>query len=184
MEIEVVILTMKVKEIIVVEGKNDTIRLQQCLDCDTIETHGTCLSKWTMKFIKKANSERGVIIFTDPDKPGEKIRSIINNEINGCKNAFIKKEIARTEKKVGVEHASDQDIIESLSKLMTFDKDYKESISYSDFIDLGLSGSSNSKDLRLKVARKFNLGECNAKTLYKRINMFKLSKEEIEKVLI
>jgi ribonuclease M5 len=175
---------MKVKEVLIVEGKNDTIRLQECIDCDTIETHGTCLSKWTMNFIKKAQKDRGVIIFTDPDAPGDKIRSIINNEINGCKNAFIKKEIARTDKKVGVEHAANADILESLSQLLTYDKDYKETLSYSDFIDLGLSGDKNSSSLRLKISRYYNLGECNAKTLYKRINMFKLNKEDIEKVLI
>ena len=174
---------MKIKEIIVVEGKNDTKKLQECLDCDTIETHGTCLSDWTMNFIRKAKRERGVIIFTDPDKPGEKIRSLINNEINGCKNAFIKKEIAKTDKKVGIEHAAYDDIIEALSQLMTYDRDYHESLSYSDFIDLGLNGSGNAKELRNKVARYFNLGECNAKTLYKRINMFKLRKEDIEKVI-
>lgn len=35
---------MKIKEIIVVEGKNDTNVLQSCIDCDTIETNGTHLS--------------------------------------------------------------------------------------------------------------------------------------------
>ena len=74
---------MKVNEIIVVEGKNDTNTLKSFVDCDTIETHGTCLSKNTIEYIKKMQQLRGVIIFTDPDIPGNKIRSIINDKVLG-----------------------------------------------------------------------------------------------------
>ena len=66
---------MKIKEFIVVEGKNDTNVLQSYFECDTIETHGTHLSKDTLKQIEIAANTRGVIIFTDPDFPGEKIRT-------------------------------------------------------------------------------------------------------------
>ena len=51
----------------------------------------------TLKLIKKANEERGVIIFTDPDYPGERIRKIVSNYINSCKHAFIKKEESTVE---------------------------------------------------------------------------------------
>jgi len=174
---------MKIKEIIVVEGKNDTKNLQRFFDCDTIETHGTCLSKWTLSYIKKAQKTRGVIIFTDPDAPGEKIRAQINEKINGCKNAFIPKNKAKTTKKVGIEHAKQADLEASLSHLMTFDKDYVSSLTYNDFIKLGLTGANNSKELRKKISDSFNLGECNAKTLYKRLNMFNITSEELEKVI-
>ena len=63
----------RIQEVIVVEGKNDTAKLKQYFDCDTIETHGTCLSEWTLKFILKASKTRGVIVFTDPDSPGNRI---------------------------------------------------------------------------------------------------------------
>ena len=53
---------MKIKEIIVVEGKNDTNVLQSCIDCDTIETHGTHLSVETLRLIEQAAKTRGVII--------------------------------------------------------------------------------------------------------------------------
>lgn len=174
---------MKIKEIIVVEGKNDTKKLQSFFDCDTIETHGSCLSDWTLSYIKKAKNSRGVIIFTDPDGPGEKIRSIINEKVNGCKNAFIKKSKAHTSKKVGIEHANKEDLFEALNSLMTYDKNYQEVLSYSDFLELGLNGKVDSKSKRLLVSNHFNLGSCNAKTLYKRLNMFEINKEMIEEIL-
>ena len=36
---------MKIREVIVVEGKNDTNVLQQYFDCETIETHGTSMRR-------------------------------------------------------------------------------------------------------------------------------------------
>ena len=95
---------MKIQEVIVVEGKNDTAVLKSYFDCDTIETHGTCLSDFTLQLIEKMQEKRGVIIFTDPDYPGESIRKQINQRVKGCRNAFVPKEMAKTEKKVGVEH--------------------------------------------------------------------------------
>ena len=63
---------VKMKEILVVEGKNDTNVLKSFLDCDTIETNGTHLGKEILRQIRLAQKTRGVIIFTDPDFPGEK----------------------------------------------------------------------------------------------------------------
>ena len=43
---------MKIKEIIVVEGKNDSNVLKSHFDCDTIETQGTHLGKKTLAAIR------------------------------------------------------------------------------------------------------------------------------------
>ena len=134
---------MKIKEIIVVEGKNDSHRLKSYFECDTIETHGSALSKRTLDMIEMANSKRGIIVFTDPDAPGERLRTIINQRIPGCKNAFIDKKKAKTSKKVGIEHASYDDLKESLSHLMTYTQEYHESISWLEFLELGCSGQEN-----------------------------------------
>ena len=82
---------MKIKEVIVVEGRHDTSVLQQYFDCDTIETNGLSLSEETLRLIEEARDRCGVIIFTDPDHPGETIRRRINEAVKGCKNAYIAK---------------------------------------------------------------------------------------------
>lgn len=173
---------LKIKEIIVVEGKNDTNVLQSYLDCDTIETHGTYLSKEILAMIAAAKEKRGIIIFTDPDSPGERIRHTINENIPGCKNAFIERAKAHTSKKVGVEHASKEDIIESLQHLMTY-SNVDETLSFADYIDLGFNGQNNSAWLREQIGRKLFIGKPNAKTLYKRLNMLQLTKADIEKMI-
>mgnify|MGYP000013799072 FL=1 len=174
---------VKMKEILVVEGKNDTNVLKSYLDCDTIETHGTHLGKEILRQIQLAQRTRGVIIFTDPDFPGEKIRSCINTAVPGCKNAFIDKAKARTSKKVGVEHASREDILEALSHLMTYDEELHDTLSYEEYLDLGLNGKADSAEKRELVAHALHLGRPNAKTLYKRLNMLQLNRKDVAVLL-
>lgn len=167
-----------IKEVIVVEGENDSKRLKSFFDVDTIETHGLGLSKETIEFIKEINEKKGVILFLDPDNPGEKIRERINKEIPNLKNAFVVKEDAKTSKKVGVEHASKQALEEALSNLITYG-DSKDSITMSDLIDLGLMGLNDSASKRLEISKKYHIGKCNSKTLLKRLNMLGIKKEEL-----
>ncbi|MFP3340062.1 hypothetical protein R0J91_18935 [Micrococcus sp. SIMBA_131] len=39
---------MKVKEVIIVEGKNDTLAVKRALDADTLETNGSEISEETL----------------------------------------------------------------------------------------------------------------------------------------
>lgn len=174
---------MKINEVIVVEGKNDSNVLKSYFECDTIETHGSCLSDYTLQLIKKAQEIRGVIIFTDPDSPGEKIRNEINRKINGCKNAFIQKEKSRTDKKVGIEHASKIDLEEALQSCMTYDTKKEKKITLQDLMDMKLSGYPESKALRKKIGYKLKIGESNAKTLCNRCNMLNMSIEDLKKII-
>lgn len=177
---EIVVRKMKIKEVIVVEGKNDTNVLQSYFDCDTIETHGTHLSKTTLELIKQAQATRGVIIFTDSDYPGTLIRNTINEKIKGCKNAFIAKEKSKTSKKVGVEHAKKIDLEESLKNCVTFHEDNQSDLKLSDLVDTGLSGSSDSKERRKKVTDYLKIGESNAKTLLNRLKMLGYTKKQLD----
>ena len=63
-----------IKEIIVVEGRDDTAAIRQSVDAVTIETHGYGIRQSTWELIDKAYETTGIIIFTDPDTAGEQIR--------------------------------------------------------------------------------------------------------------
>lgn len=172
----------RIQELIVVEGKNDTNVLQSYFDCDTFETGGDQVSEKTLETIRQLRKNRDIIIFTDPDTPGEHIRRLVNNAVPGCKHAFIDKTKARTTKKVGVEHASKEDLWESLSHLVTFDVE-KKSLDWQDFIDFGLTGNPNSAFMRKVVCDAFHISPCSAKTCFKRLNQMGITKEQIEEVL-
>ena len=144
---------MKIKEVIVVEGRHDTSVLQQYFDCDTIETNGLSLSEETLRLIEEARDRCGVIIFTDPDHPGETIRRRINEAVKGCKNAYIAKNKAKTPRKVGVEHARRKDLEEALqTQPLTKELLYEvESRGFTDSEILRLSGVSREvlQDIRI-----------------------------------
>lgn len=89
---------MKIKEVIVVEGKNDTMKINQAVDAYTIETNGSAINQETLDQIAHAKDKRGVIIFTDPDYPGERIRRIVDKKVPGCKHAFLTQNEARDKK--------------------------------------------------------------------------------------
>src|SRR5699024_12683036 len=80
---------MKTKEIILVEGRNDTMKINQAVDAYTIETNASAINQETLNQIAHAKEKLGVIIFTDPEHPGERIRRIIDEQVPGCTDAFL-----------------------------------------------------------------------------------------------
>lgn len=177
---------MKIKEIIVVEGKSDTIAIKRALDADTIETNGSEISKATLDRIRLAQERRGVIVFTDPDYPGERIRKIIRESIPGCKHAFLPKKeaIALNNRGVGIEHASDESIKMALSDArQDFIDEVNETVSWQDLVDGGLIGGDHARNRREKLGSYLKLGYSNGKQLHKRLKMFQISKEEFRNAL-
>ena len=169
----------RINEIIVVEGKTDSTILKELFDVDTIETHGLALDQKTLDLIKSMSQKRGIIVLTDPDYPGMKIRNQINEYVGHCQNAFVEKKDAIGKKKVGIAEARKEAIIEALENVVTFSKD-EESISWNEFLSLDIVGH---KEKRLKVYELFHLGYGNVKTLFKRLNMAGITKTMIEKEL-
>lgn len=170
---------MKLKEIIVVEGKDDTTAIKRAVDADTIETNGSAVNKDTIEKVKLAQKKRGVIIFTDPDFPGEKIRKTIAEQVPGCRHAFLAKEaaISKTGKGLGVEHASTEAIREALKDAQLMHEAILEEISKEDLMVAGLIGGEGSKERRIKLGKLLKIGYTNGKQLHKRLMTFQISRQ-------
>jgi ribonuclease M5 len=176
---------MKIKEFIVVEGKDDTTAIKRAVDADTIETNGSAVNQETIEKIKRAQETRGIIIFTDPDYPGEKIRKTIAEKVSGCKHAFLPKEaaIAKNGKGLGVEHAQVEAIREALRDAQIMRETIIEEITQEDLITAGLIGGEGSKERRIKLGKLLKIGYTNGKQLHKRLMMFQISKKEFAQAL-
>lgn len=176
---------MRIQEIIVVEGKDDTTAIKRAIDADTIETNGSAINQETIEKIKRAQETRGVIIFTDPDFPGEKIRKAIAEKVPGAKHAFLPKEvaIAKNGKGLGVEHASLEAIRNALRDAQVMSETIKEEITQEDLITAGLIGGPGSKDRRIMLGKLLKIGYTNGKQLHKRLMMFQISKQEFAEAL-
>lgn len=169
----------KIKEIIVVEGKDDTQAIQKAVNADTIETNGSAINEAILEQIRHAQKNRGVIIFTDPDVPGEKIRKIISSHVPGCKHAFLPRNEAREKngKGIGVEHASTEAIRKALEAVRVEMMEWKSDITQSDLFIYGLIGGAKAKKLREKLCERLKLGYANGKQLMKRLAMFQITRE-------
>jgi len=165
----------RIKEVIVVEGKTDTAIIKTLFQADTIETHGLGIDDHVLDIIEKAAQSRGVIILTDPDYPGMQIRNKIMARVPQAKHAFVAKKDAIGEKKLGIAEARKEAIIEALRHVVSFENT-QESITWEEFISLDIIGN---KKRRLEVYDRFHLGYGNAKTLFKRLNMAKITKQDV-----
>jgi ribonuclease M5 len=176
---------MKIKEIIVVEGKDDTTAINRAVEADTIETNGSALNEETIEKIRLANRVRGVIVFTDPDFPGEKIRSEISRQIPGCKHAFLEKEEARGKpgSSLGVEHASPGAIRKALWAAQWMNEEAPEEITQEDLLAAGLVGGQGSSSKRERLGKLLKIGYTNGKQLHKRLKMFQISRQQFTEAL-
>ena len=176
---------MKIKEVIVVEGKNDTMKINQAVDAYTIETNGSAINQETLDQIAHAKDKRDVIIFTDPDYPGERIRRIVDEKVPGCKHAFLTQNEARDKKSkknnLGIENASIETIKQALSRVYEVEQQSEMQITKNDLIKYGLIGSSRSKERRQALGESLRIGYANGKQLLKRLSMFNISKDNFIK---
>lgn len=172
----------KIKEVIVVEGRDDTRRIRESVDADTIETNGSAINKEILEQIGIAHEKRGVIVFTDPDFPGEKIRKIISQAIPGVKHAFLKRDEARPSHKgsLGIEHATPSVIRHSLESVYT-ESDASESIPVRRVFlsEMKLLNHPSSKNRREFLGEKLRIGYTNGKQLKKRLEMFHLTEQDV-----
>lgn len=177
---------MKIQEIIVVEGKDDSVAIKRAVEADTIETNGSAISAATLRRIAHAQEKRGVIVFTDPDYPGQRIRAIIEEHVPGVKHAFIAKEktIAKNGKGLGVEHAADEDIKAALSSVYTPRLiEQAPEITAEDLIAARLIAHPAAKIRREKLGQLLQIGYTNGKQLQKRLHMFEIPRSQFEEAV-
>lgn len=173
---------MKIQEVIVVEGKDDTKRIKMAVNADTIETRGSAISDETLDQIAELQEKRGVIVFTDPDYSGEKIRKTIREAVPGVKHAFLKRKDAVPvhQGSLGVEHASPEVIREALKNLYTEVPDAPAMISRETLAAKRLINGSAAKKRRELLGEILNIGYTNGKQLYKRLRLFEITPGDFE----
>ena len=168
----------RIKEVIVVEGKDDTAAINEAVEAQTIETHGFGMPDTIWGMIDKAYSDTGIIIFTDPDYAGEKIRRKVAERYPEAKQAFLPKDKALKKGNIGVENAKPEDIIEALEKAHCTAGQHHIEFTMDDMMEYGLTGADNSKERREKLGVILSIGYGNTRTFLKKLNMFGITREE------
>lgn len=172
-----------IREMIVVEGKDDTVAIQRAVEADTIETGGSAVSEMTIRRIALAQERRGVIIFTDPDHAGERIRKKITERVPGCKHAFLPRHEAIAKGDLGVENASPEAIRAALAQVRTEMPSAHAELAWADLVEAGLTIQIGAAERRNRLGEILGIGYCNAKQLLKRCRMFQIGRAEFEAAL-
>lgn len=180
---------IKIQEVLVVEGKDDTSNLRRFYEVDTYETRGSAINEADLERIEKLHDLRRVIVFTDPDYNGERIRKIIMQAIPTVKHAFLQRDEAAPKSKtkgrsLGIEHASFEDLEKALASVRGhYDDANHFDISQKDLIRLGLLMGGDSRKRREHLGEHLRIGYSNGKQLLKRLRLFGVSLSEIEKTM-
>ena len=172
-----------IKEVIVVEGKDDITAVKAALECEVIATNGFGYNKELVETLKSLAERRGIIILTDPDYMGEKIRKDLSNKIKNCKHAFLPQGKALKKGNIGVENANAEDIIEAINKARPEIVEVNKLFTKEDLVDFGLSGGEDSRQRREKLGEILGIGYSNAKQFLNRLNNFGISREEFLKAI-
>lgn len=167
----------RIREVIVVEGKYDAIRLHSAVEATVVETSGFGIFKdeAQLSLLRRLARERGLIILTDSDGAGFVIRNYLSGAIPSeqIKHAYIpevlgkerRKEISSKEGLLGVEGIDNAVIIEALRRAgATFETGEAMPVNgcgltKSDLFELGLVGGADSAQKRRLLQKVLGLPE-------------------------
>lgn len=167
-----------IKEVIVVEGRDDVTAVKRAVDAEVIAVGGFGINGKVISKIKEAQKRQGVIVLTDPDFAGEKIRRIISKRVQGIKHAYITRQEGTKEDDIGVENACPQAIIAALEKAKCTLKEKTNTFDMQDLVYFKLTAHKDAKMRREKLGSILGVGYGNAAQLISRLNNFGISEEE------
>ena len=162
---------VQVKEIIIVEGAYDKIRLSSFIDGIIFVTGGFSIMQDQDKIngLAKMVESSGGVILTDSDSAGFRIRNFLKQKLPGVKHAYIPDIPGKEKRKskpgaegiMGVEGMTEEVIIKALEdagcEIGNSQSAVRNKITKTDLYALGLSGRENSLALRCKLQERLGL---------------------------
>ena len=165
---------IKIKQAVIVEGKYDKIRLESLIDATIIQTDGFAIfkDKEKQQLIRRLAEKNGILILTDSDSAGFRIRSFLGGSIpkENVIHAYIpdvlgkerRKDAPSKEGKIGVEGMRTQALVQALGKAGVLYEESEEPKKKVEMIDLyedGLSGGENSQAKKSALLKSLDLPE-------------------------
>ena len=167
---------LKLKEVLLVEGKYDAARLHNLVEGTVLTTDGFRVMKdrALQTMLKRLGRAQGLIILTDSDAAGFKIRHFVTGLVGAeyVLQAYVpaipgkesRKEVPGKEGLLGVEGVSDEIILQSLQDALksrpssaAVTDTAPQAITYTDLYEWGISGTANSATRRRKLLQQLGL---------------------------
>lgn len=195
---------IKIREVIVVEGRYDKIKLSSMIEGTILETNGFGIfnDKELLQNLRTMAEKVGLIILTDSDDAGFKIRRYLHGSIQKGKliDVYIPELYGKEKRKLkpsaagllGVEGVSIAVLTEAFRNAGVMvengeaDTEPARPITKLDLFQMGLSGGADSKTKREELLRSYNLpGRISPNTIVNTLNAittYEELKERVEKL--
>jgi ribonuclease M5 len=173
----------KINSILVVEGVTDVAFMESFIEAEFVITNGSDVPRETIEYLQTLSLVRDIIVLTDPDSPGKRIRDILDKAIPNLKHAYIDKRQSVRNGKVGVAQSTKEEILKSLSSLVTNKSIPEGHLTIEDLFTLHLTGFSGSAKGRELLGRVLHIGNGSSKTMLKRLNSINVDLHTIETIL-
>ena len=167
-----------IREVVVVEGKRDIAAVKRAVDAECLATGGFTLSAASLREIGAASQRSGIIILTDPDSAGERIRKVLAERFPAAKHAFIARDAATSGGDVGVELATTEAIRAALAKTRYQEWQPQQVFRFQDLLSARLAGNPAAAERREYLGDRLGIGYANAKTFLRRLNHYGVTREE------
>ena len=182
---------------VIVEGKYDKIRLSSVVDALIVTTEGFGIfsDREKQRFLKKLAAEKGLLILTDSDAAGFRIRNYLKNIVpeEQIVHAYIpdvygkerRKDAPSKEGKLGVEGMDAAALEEALLRCGAFaaaeDGIPQAPITTADLYEAGLTGTENAAQKRRELLISLGLpARLTGKSFLQALNAF-MTREEFRK---
>ena len=161
-----------IDHLLIVEGNSDKAKLLSLFDASIFVTNGYDVDEGLIKLL---GQHRKLLVLTDDDEAGKKIREKINSIIK-CENVEVDVSKCNKHHKHGVAEC-DKDVLFNALKPYVTNRRERESITNVDLYNAGV----NSKRQRDNICDKLSINRYSQKQLLEIINIIGLKIEEIKK---
>ena len=168
---------LKLEQAVLVEGKYDAARLTNLVDATILTTDGSRVfrDKELQNMLKRIAAAQGLIILTDSDDAGFRIRHFVTGLVGAehVLQAYVpavpgkeaRKQAPGKEGLLGVEGIADDLILQGLQTALdsapapqtTAQDTDRTAITYTDLYEWGISGTANSADRRRALLARLRL---------------------------
>lgn len=175
-------------ECVLVEGKDDQAALANVVDALIFASHGRQQRPELEKTLNTLGPRLGLIIFTDPDGPGRKIRQHYQRLYPYAKHAELKARDCRHKRsgRLGVAYAKPELLLRALQQAgaRLSDETPNERYPIAFLWEHGLSSAADSRQRRKEFCQALSLGELDSRQLWKVLNSGAFSSDEVRIALL
>ena len=186
---------VRIREVIVVEGRYDKNALSQVVDALIFETGGFSVfhNREKLEALRTLAEKRGLILLTDSDSAGFVIRNKLKELLppENIRQAYVPAVTGKEKRKtkpsrqglLGVEGMRPEVLLEALRRAGASEAQTAGELTAADFYALGLTGQAGSAELRRRLAESLDLPAGISQSDLRKAVSFLLTEEELKELL-